>query len=171
MTATDVLLDGFSRVRGVVENVLKGAGEATLTHRIDPEANTIAWLVWHIARGQDAQIAPLAGGDEVWTRDGFADRFALPFPHSASGYGQTSEEVGAVDVSADLLGDYYDASHEATLAFLRTLDDADLERVVDTAWVPPVTLGVRLMSILDDNLQHAGQAAYVRGVTARLGLR
>ena len=38
------------------------------------------------------------------------------------------------------------------------------DRVVDRTWDPPVTLGVRLVSILDDDTQHAGQAAYVRGL-------
>ncbi len=42
----------------------------------------------------------------------------------------------------------------------------DLDRVVDKRWNPPVTLGVRLVSILNDDVQHVGQAAYVRGLLA-----
>jgi hypothetical protein len=41
---------------------------------------------------------------------------------------------------------------------------ADLDRVVDKRWDPPVTLGVRLVSVVDDDAQHVGQAAYVRGL-------
>ena len=47
--------------------------------------------------------------------------------------------------------------------------DDDLDRVVDTRWTPPVTLGVRLVSVLDDDMQHVGQAAYVRGILLRRG--
>jgi hypothetical protein len=36
--------------------------------------------------------------------------------------------------------------------------------VVDDSWDPPVTVSIRLVSILADDLQHAGQAAYARGV-------
>jgi hypothetical protein len=36
--------------------------------------------------------------------------------------------------------------------------------VVDASWDPPVTLGVRLVSVISDDLQHAGQAAYLRGM-------
>ena len=47
------------------------------------------------------------------------------------------------------------------------LTDADLPRVVDERWDPPVTLGVRLVSVISDCLQHAGQAAFVRGILLR----
>jgi hypothetical protein len=95
------------------------------------------------------------------------ERFDLPFTAAATGYGQTSEDVAAVHAGSDLLLGYHDAVHEATLAFVRGLGDADLDRVVDTNWNPPVTLGVRLVSVISDDLQHAGQAAYARGLVDR----
>ena len=54
--------------------------------------------------------------------------------------------------------------HEATVAYLATVTPEDLDRIVDERWDPPVTLGVRLVSVVSDDLQHAGQAAYVRGL-------
>jgi hypothetical protein len=66
----------------------------------------------------------------------------------------------------DLL-EYLDAVHAETEAMLRDLSPADLDRVVDRNWDPPVTLGVRLISIVDDCVQHVGQAAYVRGLQGR----
>jgi hypothetical protein len=56
---------------------------------------------------------------------------------------------------------------ERTSAYLATLTPGDLDRVVDERWDPPVTLGVRLISIADDEIQHAGQAAYARGLLER----
>jgi hypothetical protein len=47
---------------------------------------------------------------------------------------------------------------------LEVVGPADLARTVDDRWDPPVTLGVRLVSIADDSLQHVGQAAYLRGL-------
>jgi hypothetical protein len=38
---------------------------------------------------------------------------------------------------------------------------------VDDYWDPPVTLSVRLVSVISDDLQHAGQAAFIRGVLER----
>jgi hypothetical protein len=57
--------------------------------------------------------------------------------------------------------------HERTTAFLAGLSDEDLDRVVDDRWDPPVTLEVRLVSTIGDDLQHAAQAAYVLGVAQR----
>jgi len=164
MTPAELLKDAFGRIAEGGARVLDGLDDAALTHRVAPEANTIAWLLWHIARVQDAQLAEVAGTEQVWTAQGFAERFALPFPVSATGYGQSAEEVGQVRADAQLLGEYLAATHRATLAFLDTVEEADLDRIVDTRWDPPVTLGVRLVSILNDDAQHLGQAAYVRGI-------
>ncbi|MDH2412733.1 DUF664 domain-containing protein [Nocardioides sp. CER19] len=164
MTPSELLKDAFTRVVESAERVVDGLSEDQLTARPGADANTIAWLVWHIARGEDAQIADVAGTEEVWTAQGFVDRFALPLDPSASGYGMTTEEVGEVRAGPDLLTDYLRATHAATLAYLDTVTDADLDRVVDERWNPPVTLGVRLVSVVNDATQHVGQAAYVRGL-------
>lgn len=70
---------------------------------------------------------------------------------------------------ASVLAGYYDAVHSRTVAWLPRLTAVDFSRVVDTRWTPPVTLAVRLVSVLADDLQHAGQAAYVRGLAERAG--
>lgn len=81
------------------------------------------------------------------------------------GYGHSSDDVAKVrPESPDLLTGYYDAVHEHTVSWVTSLNGAALDRVVDEGWNPPVTLGVRLVSVLSDDLQHAGQAAYVRGL-------
>ncbi|WP_028047217.1 DUF664 domain-containing protein [Cellulomonas sp. URHE0023] len=167
MDIAELLIESHGRVGGVLHRAVGGLDVAQLTWRADPDANTIAWLAWHAARGEDAQVADVAGREQVWTTLGWAGRFALPFDDHASGYGQSSDEVGQVRVSAELLLGYYDATAEATKAFLGGLRADDLDRVVDEGWDPPVTLGVRLVSIIDDSLQHAGQASYVRGLMER----
>ncbi len=162
--ATALLTDGFGRVREEVHAAVRGLDEDGLTFRVDPEANSIAWLVWHLTRIQDDHVAEVAGSEQVWTADGWARRFDLPVDDSATGYGFGSEQVAQVRVrSVDLLLGYADAVHRRTVEYLRTLGDDDLDRVVDDSWDPPVTLGVRLVSVLSDDLQHVGQAGYVRG--------
>lgn len=166
MTPFDVLKDGFGRIADGVPAVLDGLDEDRLTRRLGPRANTIAWLVWHLTRVQDAQIAEVAGTTQVWTDQGFAARFDLPFGERATGYGQSPDEVGQVRATAELLGSYFEATRAATLRFLDT--EPDLDQVVDTRWDPPVTLGARLVSVIDDDAKHLGQAEFVRGVlTAR----
>jgi hypothetical protein len=103
----------------------------------------------------------------VWTADGWADRFALPLPVSDTGYGHDAQAVAVVVADAALLLGYFEDVHAATVAYLGTIDDDGLDRVVDRNWDPPVTAGVRLVSVIADDLQHLGQAAYVRGIVQR----
>ena len=166
----DLLEDGFTRIRDLVRGVADGLGPDALGARLDPEANTIAWLVWHLTRVQDDHVADAAGTEQVWTSGGWAERFDLPFDPDATGYGQTAEQVGQVagsGVTAESLLGYHEAVFEATRAYLGTLSSADLDRVVDENWNPPVTLAVRLVSVVNDDTQHAGQAAYARGLLSR----
>jgi uncharacterized damage-inducible protein DinB len=167
---TELLNEAFSRVAGVVHSALEGASLNVLTFRVDPGANTMAWLIWHLTRVQDGHIAELMEDEHIWTSQGWVDRFDLPFDSDATGYRQSADDVGGVRVGADLLAGYYDAVHIRTIEYLSTLTDAELARVVDTSWDPPVTLAARLVSILSDDLQHAGQASYVRGLAMRAGL-
>lgn len=163
-----MLVDAFGRIRQVVHRVVDGLTPEELAFRIDEEANSIAWLVWHLTRIQDAHIADAAEIEQVWTSDEWAEQFGLPFDHSVTGFGHSSDDVAAVRVnSGELLTRYHDAVHEQTLRFLESLDDADFDRIVDESWDPPVSLGVRLVSVISDDLQHCGQAALVRGIVER----
>lgn len=164
MTPAELLTDALDRVLEEVERVLGEADASVLTARPGPDANSIAWLVWHLTRVQDDHIAAVAGSDQVWTSQGYDARFGLPLEAGDIGYGHTSDQVALVQAPAELLLDYYRATHEQTLAFVAAVRDVDLDRVVDTRWDPPVTLGVRLVSVVNDCTQHVGQAAYVRGL-------
>ncbi|QNS02483.1 mycothiol transferase [Streptomyces xanthii] len=165
MRSHEVLIDGYGRIREEVHAVLDGISVSDLHARPTAEANSVAWLIWHLTRVQDDHLADAADRDQVWRSQGWAERFDLPLPEADTGYGHSPKQVGEVRVeSADVLREYYDAVHEQTMAFLAGLDDAALDRIVDTRWDPPVSLAVRLISVLSDDLQHAGQAAYVRGL-------
>jgi len=167
MDIADLLVDAFGRVREAVHGAVTGLTEEQLAARLDPEANSIAWLVWHLTRVQDDHVAAVAGLEQVYTAKGWAKRFDFPFDDAAIGYGQRSADVAAVRADPALLLDYYEDVHRQTLEYVRGLTPADLDRVVDERWDPPVTLGVRLVSVVDDDLEHAGQAAFVRGVLER----
>ncbi|MGV9818711.1 mycothiol transferase [Nocardia xishanensis] len=167
MTSAQLLTDGYERVREVVHEAVDGLGVDALTFRIDPGANTIAWLIWHLTRVQDDHLADVAGTEQVWTAQDWYGRFGLPLAESATGYGDGPDDVAVIRAPAELLTGYYDAVHDRTLAFVRDLSDKDLAKVVDVRWDPPVTLGVRLVSVISDDLQHAGQAAFLRGVFDR----
>lgn len=165
----NAFVDAFGRVRGATHRAVEGLAPQMLVFRPDPNANSIAWLVWHLTRIQDDHVADAARTEQVWTSQGWQERFELPFPASDTGYGHGPEQVAAVQVdSAQLLLGYHDAVQERTLDYVTELRPGDLDRIVDESWDPPVSLGVRLVSVVADGLQHAGQAAYVRGLAERL---
>lgn len=164
MDIAALLDDGFERVHGVVHGVVEGLDADALRARPGGDGNSIAWLVWHLTRIQDDHVAGVAGNEQVWTGSGWFERFGLGLPASDTGYGHSSADVQAVQAPPGLLLRYFDAVHQATTAFVRGLEARDLDRIVDENWDPPVTLGVRLVSVIADDLQHAGQAAYARGL-------
>ncbi len=167
MNSAGVLADAFGRIQEAVHGAVQGLSADELNARVDDDANSIAWLVWHLTRIQDDHVADAGDLDQVW-HSGWSDRFELPFARESTGFGHSSEQVAAVRVaSSELLLGYHDAVAEQTLRFVEGLGDSALDRVVDEAWYPPVTLGVRLVSVIADDLQHVGQAAFVKGQLKR----
>ena len=168
VTVNELLVDALGRVQESVHEVVDGLGEDDLAFRPEGRGNSIGWLVWHLTRVQDDHVADVAGREQVWTEQDWVSRFGLDLDPAATGYGFSDDDVDLVRVpSVEVLLGYSDAVHARTAEFLRGLDDAEFERVVDERWDPPVTLAVRLVSVLSDDLQHVGQAAYVRGVLER----
>lgn len=171
MQPSDIVHDAFSRVGDLTRSLLDGLDPADLVWRPDPEANTIAWLVWHLDRVQDAQVAELAGGAQVWDDGGWGERFGLGLTASDTGYGDNAAQVARLDPAPlHLLAGYHDQVCARTLSWIADLRDPELSRVIDDAWDPPVTVAARLVSIAADDLQHIGQAAYLRGAAQRARL-
>ncbi|MBV8350482.1 MAG: mycothiol transferase [Mycolicibacterium sp.] len=168
-TAQELLRDLFTRLIEHVDNLTDGLADEVSFWRPTPKANSIAWLIWHSARVQDVQISDLAKTQDVWTGRRWVDRFRMDLPPDDTGYGHSPDDVAKVRPAADLLAGYYHAVHEMTLNFVNALTVADLERIIDRGWNPPVTAGARLVSIVDDCAQHLGQAAYVRGIAPDRG--
>jgi hypothetical protein len=160
----ELLRDSFTRLIEHVEDLTDELNDELSIFRPTATANSIAWLIWHSARVQDAQVADIAGIEQVWTSGGWVDRFGLDLPRDSTGYGHSADEVGRVRAGADLLAGYYDSVHTMTLEYVASVTSDELARIVDRRWDPPVTASARLVSIIDDCAQHLGQAAYVRGI-------
>jgi uncharacterized damage-inducible protein DinB len=160
----------FGNIREFALDALEGLPDEALTWQPADGANTIAWLVWHLARVQDDHIAHLAGSPQVWDADpAWATRFGLEAGDRRIGYGDTAEQVAQfAPADATVMTEYLDAVTDRTLAYLDGVgDEAHWDRVVDERWDPPVTARVRLASVVSDDLQHVGQIAYLRGLYER----
>lgn len=165
MDVTDVLTEAYGRLPDLVAGALDGLDAAQLRRAPADGANPVGWLVWHLTRIQDDHVADVMGEPQLWATGDWAGRCGLPPDPADTGFGHGPEQIAAVrPESGEVLLDYHRAVVDRSLAYLRGLSAADLDRVVDENWDPPVTLGVRLVSVLDDDFQHVGQAAYVRGL-------
>jgi hypothetical protein len=165
MTSVDLLTDAFSRVHGVVHQAVDNLTPDELAFRVNGNTNSIAWLIWHLSRVTDDHLSEAGSKEQVWIGNGWAEKFALPFPPDATGYGFGGDDVAAVKVkSGEILIGYFDEVIEEATRFVKHLKDDDFARVVDDSWTPPVTLAVRLISVISDDLQHAGQAMFIRGI-------
>ncbi len=166
--AAQLIIDALGRVRSLVASIADDLDVEALLWQPSPGTNSIGWLLWHLTRVEDDHVAGLAGSEQVWTAQGWARRFDLPYRDGDFGFGHSPEDVRAfrVDDPALLTG-YQDAVHARAVEVVGGMSDADLERVIDDRWDPPVTAGVRLVSVIGDTTQHAGQAGYVKGLLER----
>lgn len=165
MDVRELLVELFDRVSGHVEEIVAGLDAEALLATPKPDANPVGWLVWHLTRVEDAHVSEILGREQVWVEGGWAERFGLDPDPGNTGYGHGPAEVARVrPAGPQVLLDHYAAVASRTAGLLATVTPAELDRVVDRRWDPPVTLGVRLVSIVDDEIQHAGQAAYLKGL-------
>jgi DinB superfamily len=170
MDATSLLVDLYGRLPPLVRAAVDGLDTDALTWQAHPGDNSIGWLVWHLTRVQDHHVAELLDEAQVWTSTDWPDRFGLEPEPSNTGYGHTPADAAQVKPDgADALLGYFAQVDRRTRDMIDDLTGADYDRIVDRRWDPPVTLGVRLVSIADDSLQHVGQAAYLRGQLERSG--
>jgi hypothetical protein len=168
MDIVDLLTEFYGRVPPLAESAVEALDAEQLVWAPGPGANSIGWLIWHLTRVQDHHLSEVMETDQLWVSGEWAARCGLAPDPSNIGYGHDADDVRAVRPEGPkVLVDYLAAVHARTVAWCKGLVPSDLDRVIDHRWNPPVTLGVRLVSVADDCLQHAGQAAYVRGLLAR----
>ena len=168
MELHEVLHDLFDRITEHVHEAVDGLDPDALATPPEPGANPIGWLVWHLTRVQDHHMSEILDAEQVWITGRFATRFGVAADPQNTGYSHSWKDVMSIrPESAEALIEYYEAVDSRTREFLATTTPEDLDRIVDKRWDPPVTLGVRLISIADDDIQHAGQASYVRGIFDR----
>lgn len=168
MDANALLTDAFSRVRDLTRQVAEGLDQSALLWRPDADANPIGWLLWHLTRVQDDHLAEIGAREQVWHEEGWHARFGLEAGDDDIGYGHTSDQVARIrPESASVCVGYQDAVAERTLEIVAGLDDARFERIIDRSFDPPVTAGVRVVSVIGDTMAHLGQAGYVRGLYER----
>jgi uncharacterized damage-inducible protein DinB len=166
MNWQQLLIDGYERVEQSIKRTLEGLSEKELDRQPSSDTNTIGWLCWHLSRGRDRNIANLSGQDQLWIKDKWYEKFNRPADPADSGFKHTPEQVAAFkSPNTKILLDYHHAVLNRAKDYINSLTETDLDRELDEPWFTPTpTVGVRLISLLEEGLQHSGQAAYLRGL-------
>lgn len=161
MNSIEILTDLAQRPVDAAKRLPTLTAEQLNTHPGD-HPNSIAWLLWHSGREVDVQLSDLTDDEPLWEK--FRERFGLGELGDSFGFGHTPEQAAKIKVEdQQLLVDYLEATLTALGRYVSELSEADLDEVIDENWTPPVTRGVRLVSIIDDAAVHVGQAAYAAG--------
>ncbi len=162
----ELIIEGYGRIPQILEKALDGLSADDLNELPHPDSNSMGWLTWHLTRVQDDHIAALMGEEQLWVRDGWHERFNRAPDPKDIGFGHSSEDVAAFkSPTVETLLEYHGAVLERSRGYIRTLSSADLDRELNEPWFQPLpTKGVRLISVMSDSLQHAGQVAYLRGL-------
>ncbi len=169
METQDVLVEAYGRIRELVHTAADGLDQKRLTYLPEPGANSIAWLVWHLTRIQDDHVSAITGQDQVWVTSDWATALEMEPDPAKLGQGDGPDDVAAIrPADSNALLGYHDEVMDRSIEYLRGVGAAELARIIDYNYTPPVSVGVRLVSVLSDNIQHAGQARYLRGIVDRI---
>ena len=168
MQSKELLKDAFGRITELVAISLKDVDDKALAYRPEPGANSIAWLTWHLTRIQDDHVSEIAGLEQAWISGGWAEKFGMDPDPDNDGRGHGPDDVAAIKPDSELLLAHHNAVAERTQAYLDRVDAEELSRIIDRSYDPPVTVGVRLVSVISDNIQHAGQARFLHGIVGRI---
>ncbi len=166
-----LLSEGYGRITGIVERALRNIDPDDLDRQPQADCNTIGWLIWNLTRVQDYHFANLIGEQQLWTSDGWHDRSGRPVDPADDGWRHTAEQVLAFrSPEPKVLLDYHRAVTERSRRFFDTLSADDLDRELDEPQYQPLpTVGVRIIGVMSENIQHAGQAAFVCGMLRAAG--
>ena len=117
---------------GMSRRMLADLSEEQVRRPPCPGVNTLAWLVWHMARVEDIGINRfVTDGEQVFDGGDWGARLGVT--RRDLGTGMTPDEV--LDLSARIdvpaLHDYWDAVEERTLAVVQALRPEDLDTILD----------------------------------------
>ena len=158
-----LIADCYIRIAQVLEKALDGLTLDDLNLQVRPDCNSIGWLTWHLTRAQDRVISDLMGEEQLWVKDKWHAKFNRSPDAMDTGYGHNSEDVaGFKSPDVQTLTAYHHAVLERTKRYIINLSETELDREIDHPRFP--TVGMRLVAVISDNLQHAGQVAYLRGL-------
>ena len=167
MLPAESIIYALQRNWEMVDSALEGLDEAALARQPSDQCNSAAWILWHMTRVVDTFVhTRLRSIPQLWTQNGWHQKFDMPDDAEDRGGGWTAGQVAAWQPPAkEVQLGYYAAIKSAATEYLKSLTVADLEK---TMVIPPVaeprSVAMLLGQFTWDNVAHGGQIAYLRGL-------
>ena len=173
MQLKDFAEQTFEEIGVRLNRALEGLTFEELNWRPRPEANSIAFIVWHVSRVEDGWFQHFVQDTtQVWLAERWHERFGLP--EGSSGFGYSVEQLAEFPAlrEEDLRG-YFDAVRKSTLACLKEMTETDLDRVPGRSPFPDsasssrfaeFTVARMFRQLIGEEYQHLGHVNYIRGL-------
>jgi len=163
MEAKEIILKSLEESQEYLNKALDRLTEEEIAWAPGAESNSIAFILWHVARTEDTWVnGVIQGENEIYDAGGWQER--LGTPPKESGYSYTKEQLQAWPVpKLELLRGYADSVREKTMAVLQSITAEKLSETVGTGPVRD-TRGVILAHLITEIALHVGQIHYLHGL-------
>ncbi|MDY6892490.1 MAG: DinB family protein [Chloroflexota bacterium] len=132
-----------------------------------PESNPVGFILWHMARAEDAMINSIARGGQpqLWETEKWHEKSGMSADANDTGLMYTAEQVASFKIpELSVLLDYQDAVRGQSLEYVRGMEPANFEEKVQFPFGPEITKGRMFTMLISEVYQHWGQIAYLRGL-------
>ena len=94
--------------------------------------NSVAWLMWHLARTEDAIVNSIIRGEgQVLLADGWIDKLGVDVTNIGTGLGDDEVEAISAKMDVDACNEYWMTVAGQTSEWLKTIEPAALDEVPD----------------------------------------
>lgn len=163
MEAKEVIIKSLGQSRRFLLNALDELTQEEVAWSPNPECNSIAFILWHIARLEDVFINSVIQGErELYEKEGWREKLGTPTGDTGTRYTEEMLRVWPVP-EMEVLQGYADSVREKTLVFLESIPPEKLSEVPRPDRSPD-TMGALLGGLSTEIAMHVGQICYLRGV-------
>ncbi len=163
MKATELITLSLKENEEYVNDAIKKLSQDELAWRTKPHSNSIAFLMWHLARVEDLWINRiLKGGKEIYEAEGWYKKYKTEIQDNGAFFDEAKLKAWPVP-TLKLLKEYAAAVRQTTLAYLKTLNEKDLDEPRDFTWMKG-TNGTALSHLISEIGEHSGQIGYIKGI-------
>jgi len=167
MDAKTLLQQQMQALHGTMEAAIGDCSADALTRKLPSSTiNSIGAIYAHTIFSEDGLLNGLVrGGTPVYHGGGWAEKIGLDMPQGGM------EPDWDVTLDINLFRQYAAAVYQATDDYLTSVSDAELEKIVDPGFAPPMAAGSFVANLLAWHVAtHQGEISALKGVQGFNGL-